>query len=88
MPAVEPTDDDRDAASEGALSVVQAAKECGECRTRLFALMNAGVLKWYATEGGHRRILRKSLREYVARRYAEHRANPKPRKKLEAKRPT
>jgi hypothetical protein len=88
MPATEPTDDDRAAASEGAMSVVQAAKECGECRTRLFTLMGAGVLQWYATEGGHRRILRKSLREYVARQIAEHRANPKPAKKLTPKRAT
>ncbi len=70
--------------ADGAMSVNQAMEFTGDCRARLFQLMEAGVLEWYYV-GPHRRILRKSLREYVARMYAEHKANPQPRPSPKAK---
>ena len=64
------------ACSDGALSVPQAAVFTGDSRRRLFELMEAGVLEWYSLDANqprsHRRILRRSVVEYVASRYAAH----------------
>lgn len=64
-------------AADGALSVEQSCAFTGDSRTRLYQLMAAGVLRWYSIDaqpGGHRRITRRSLIEYVARQIAEHQA--------------
>lgn len=62
-------------AADGALSVPQACAFTGDSRARLYQLMEVGVLRWYSIDaqpGGHRRITRRSLVEYVARQIAEH----------------
>lgn len=69
----EPTDEDRAAVSDGALTVTQAARFSGESRDRLFDLMKAGVLDWYHS-GRDRRITRRSLVEHMARMRAARRA--------------
>ena len=64
-------------AVDGVMSVPQAMAFTGDSRTRLFQLMTAGVLEWYALDGrpgGARRITRRSLVEYVARQLAAHEA--------------
>lgn len=61
--------------ADGALSVEQSCAFTGDSRTRLYQLMAAGVLRWYSIDaqpGGHRRITRRSLIEYVARQLAAH----------------
>ena len=62
-------------AADGALSVDQAMTFTGDSRARLYQLMAAGVLTWYSLDaqpGGHRRITRRSLIEYVARQIVAH----------------
>lgn len=62
-------------AAEGAMSVEQACAFTGDSRARIYQLMAAGVLTWYSLDGqpgGHRRITRRSLIEYVARQIAAH----------------
>lgn len=75
------------AVAEGAMSVRQAMDFTGDSHARLYQLMTAGVLVWF-TSGAHRRITRKSLVEYLARRLQEHdpaKRKVMPRKKSKAK---
>ena len=60
-------------AADGAMSVPQACAFTGDGRTRLFQLMEAGVLEWYHV-GPHRRVTRASLVRYVAAMLAEGKA--------------
>ena len=61
--------------ADGAMSVAQACEFTGDGRSRLFELMDAGVLEWFLS-GTHRRITRASLRRYLATLMAQHKTAP------------
>lgn len=70
MTGIEPTVEDLAAVADGAMSVNQACAFTGDCRARLYQLMDAGVLVWFLS-GTHRRITRASLQQYLAALLAE-----------------
>ncbi|MBN9119054.1 MAG: hypothetical protein J0I06_07825 [Planctomycetes bacterium] len=72
---------DLNAFEDGALTTPKAVEWSSIPRCELFNLMNAGVLRWFR-DGNSRRISRKDLREELARRYAEHKRNPPPPRKV------